>query len=228
MNEIIVFSLGGSVINPGVIDSLFLQQFADLIREEVQAGKRFVIVTGGGKVARDYIHALPKNATEASKDVVGILSTWLNAQLLSYYLAGLCPTINYPKTFNEIVNELTLYPVVCSGGLVPGIKTDEDAAIFTDYFHASWLINVTNVDGVYDKDPNIYPDARKYAKLTYGEFYKLLGDTSFNAGIHAPFTLMAAHIAERDRAKIVVVSKDLVSIKRAIKGEAVGTVIVPE
>ena len=65
MTEIVVISLGGSVINPGVIDKDFLNDFTSLIKEEVKLGRKFIIVCGGGSVSREYISALPGEITEA-------------------------------------------------------------------------------------------------------------------------------------------------------------------
>ena len=52
MNLPIIISLGGSLIVPEEIDIAFLEGFKEIILREVQAGKRFVIITGGGKICR--------------------------------------------------------------------------------------------------------------------------------------------------------------------------------
>lgn len=226
MTETIVISLGGSVINPGEIDKNFLYEFSNLIKDEVKLGRKFVIVCGGGSVSRKYIGALPESISEASKDIIGIIPTWLNAQLLSYYFKDLTPPIIGLPTFKEVIENQKSYSVALCGGLLPGIKTDEDAAIFADYFNASCLINITNVDGVYNKDPNKFEDAKKYDVLTYKEFFELIGSVSIGAGSNAPFTFFAAKISERSKIPIIVVSKDILSIKKALYDEPIGTKIV--
>ncbi len=223
--EIIAISVGGSVINPGTIDVEFLERFTRLITDHVTNHQRkFVLVTGGGSVARQYINALPPNLTEGEKDAVGIMATWLNAKLLSLYLKHLVAPI-LPRTLEDIVEQFSQHPVVILGGLLPAVKTDEDAAIVGDYLGASRLINVTNVDGVYDSDPRKNPRAKKYEHLSYQQFRQVVQDLSTKAGANAPFTLIAMEIARRSHMKIYVVPKDIEAIDKAIKGESVGTVI---
>ena len=62
-NNTIVIALGGSILYPEEIDTKFIKQFASLIKQFVKKGKRFVIVTGGGRVSRLY----QKAAGEISK-----------------------------------------------------------------------------------------------------------------------------------------------------------------
>ncbi len=223
--EIIAISVGGSILNPGTIDTEFLKQFTTLITKHVtEHDRKFVLVTGGGFVARQYISALPPNLTEGEKDSIGIMATWLNARLLGLYLKHLtAPTL--PRTLNEIIHQFSQHPVVILGGLLPAVKTDEDAAIVGDYLGASRLINITNVDGVYDSDPRKNPDARKHDHLTYEQFREVVQNLSTKAGANAPFTLIAMEIARRSNIKIYVVPKDIEAIDKAIKGESVGTVI---
>ncbi len=112
-----------------------------------------------------------------------------------------------------------------SGGYLPAVKTDEDAAILADLFGSPILINVTNVDGIYDKDPNKFSDAKKYDHLTYIQFYKIVSPLSLGAGSNAPFTLIAAKICERNNIKIIICSKDVMKIRNAIEGKNIGTII---
>ncbi len=83
MKPVITISLGGSIINPGQIDKQFLEEFTRMIKELIPL-HRFIIVCGGGSVARQYINGLPIGLTEGERDYMGIAATWLNAQLLSY------------------------------------------------------------------------------------------------------------------------------------------------
>ena len=87
------------------------------------------------------------------------------------------------------------------------------------------LINVTNVDGIYDRDPNKHPDAKKYDHLSYQEFYKVVSPLSLGAGSNAPFTLIAAKICERTNIRIIICSKNIPKIEQAINGKNIGTII---
>jgi uridylate kinase len=223
MKPMITLSLGGSIINPGEIDISFLDQFSKAIHEFIPKYK-FMIVCGGGKVARDYIKALPKGISEGERDYMGIAATWLNAKLLSYYFKDYSAPV-LPDSVEELMQQFKQYDIGLSGGFLPAVKTDEDAAIVADLFGSPILINITNVDGIYDKDPRKYPEAKKYTSLTYNEFYEIVSPISLDAGSNAPFTLIAAKICERSNIRIIICPKDIMKIKKAIEGENVGTVI---
>jgi uridylate kinase len=223
MKPVVTLSLGGSIINPGEIDVGFLEQFSSIINKLIPKYK-FILVCGGGKVARDYIKALPQGLTEGERDYMGIAATWLNAKLLSLYFKGHCAPI-LPQTVEELMQQLDQYNVGLSGGFLPAVKTDEDAAIVADLFGSHILINVTNVDGIYNKDPRKYSDAEKYTKLTYNEFYQIINHLSLDAGSNAPFTLIAAKICERSNMRIIICPKDIDKIEAAINGLNAGTII---
>ncbi|MFW9853865.1 MAG: UMP kinase [Candidatus Thorarchaeota archaeon] len=223
MKPVVSISLGGSVINPGEIDTQFLEQFTGMIKSFFHQSK-FVVVCGGGKVARQYIAGLPKGLTEGERDTMAIAATWLNARLLSYYFRGHCSVI-LPTTLTEVAEQLQTYDVSLTGGFLPAVKTDEDAAVLADLVGSDILINVTNVDGIYDKDPQEFSDAKKHDVLTYREFYEVVSPLSLGAGSKAPFTLIAAKICERTNVRIVVCFKDIEKIREAIQGKNVGTVI---
>ncbi len=223
MKPVITISLGGSIINPGEIDTEFLNNFSVMLKKFIPRFK-FMIVCGGGKIARQYIQGLPAGLTEGEKDYMGIAATWLNAQLLTYYFKGLCSPI-LPTTVKEMSKLLQQYDIGISGGFLPAIKTDEDAAILADLYGSPILINVTNVEGIYDKDPYKHSDAKKYDHLTYQEFYKVISPLSLEAGSNAPFTLIAAKICERTNIRIVICSKKVFKIEQAIDGKNIGTII---
>ncbi|MFX1515664.1 MAG: UMP kinase [Promethearchaeota archaeon] len=223
MKSLVTLSLGGSIINPGEIDSQFLTDFSIVVKELVHQHK-FMIVCGGGKVARQYIKGLPQGLTEGERDYMGIAATWLNAQLLTYYFKGHCSPI-LPTSVEKLTEQLQYHAIGISGGFLPAIKTDEDAAILADLLGSPILVNVTNVDGIYNKDPNKFPDAKKYKELTYKQFYEIVNPLSLGAGSNAPFTLIAAKICERTNMRIIICSKNAEKIRGAIQGENVGTVI---
>ncbi len=223
MISLITLSLGGSIINPGEIDSNFLTDFSTTMKE-LNSRYKFMIVCGGGKVARQYIKGLPEGLTEGERDYMGIAATWLNAQLLTYYFKGNCSPI-LPSSVKNLTEQLQNNTIGISGGFLPAIKTDEDAAILADLFGSPILINVTNVDGIYDRDPRKYSNAQKYNELTYKQFYEIISPLSLDAGSNAPFTLIAAKICERTNIRVIITDANTAKIKKAIQGINVGTVI---
>ena len=225
-NEIITISLGGSIINPGTIDELFIRQFTELIINNLHdfPNRRIVIICGGGQMARDYIGAAPSLLPSGQLDKLGIMPTWVNAQLLTAWFHGYAPSTP-SQDFYQFVEQITRYRVLIGGGFLPAIKTDEDAAIFADYFGSPFLINITNVDGVYNADPRVDPEAKIIPSMTYNEFFALISSNKVGPGASAPFTLIAAKIAERSNRQILIVSKDIDNIASTLRGENKGTII---
>ncbi|MFX0060649.1 MAG: UMP kinase [Candidatus Hermodarchaeota archaeon] len=220
----VVFSLGGSVINPGQISRSYLASFAALIDKNVNKYK-FVIVCGGGALARQYIQACPDlGLTEGEKDQMGILATWMNAKLLQLYLKSHTGP-NLPKSIDLLLEQFQKYPVVVCGGFLPAIKTDEDAAIIADLIGAGMIINITDVDGIYDKDPKKHKDAKRIDQMTYNEFFDQFKTMDIGAGSKMPFTLLATKVAERSNIPIIVCSKEIEVLNRVLAGESVGTTI---
>ena len=85
MKNTYIISLGGSLIAPKTgIDWKFLKKFRELIIKQIKTEKKFVIIAGGGHMAREYIEAASKatNLTNDDKDWLGIHTTRLNAHLI--------------------------------------------------------------------------------------------------------------------------------------------------
>ena len=77
MEETIIISLGGSLIVPEEIDIEFLKSFKSLILEQVAKGKKFVIITGGGKINRKYNEAAKTLSNASTEDL-----DWIGANHL--------------------------------------------------------------------------------------------------------------------------------------------------
>ena len=158
--DTIVISLGGSLVVPNEIDVNFLKDFVSLISSEVNSGKKFVIITGGGKICRKYQEAAKgvKELNSSELDWLGVYSTRLNAVFLKTLFGSLAE--------ENIILDPTLpikitKPVVVGGGWKPGWSTDYDAVMLGKQLGAKKIINLSNIDYAYDKDPNKYPDAKK-------------------------------------------------------------------
>lgn len=81
----IVISLGGSLIVQDEIDYNFINNFKDIILKFKNI--KFVIVTGGGRVAREYINGLKKEGlSQKMQSLIGIAVTRLNARFMSNFL----------------------------------------------------------------------------------------------------------------------------------------------
>jgi uridylate kinase len=226
----IVISIGGSLIVPkDGIDPEFLNKLNTFIRKYVKQGKRFFLVSGGGRLARTYRDAgksVIGDMTDDDLDWLGIHATRLNAHLLRTIFADIAhPRIieNYDKRLRQWKE-----PVVIGAGWKPGWSTDYDAVMLAKDYGANLVINLSNIFYVYDKDPNKNKDAKAIKKLTWEDLEKLVG-TEWSPGINAPFDPIAAQLAKKlDLTVIVTHGEDFNNLANILEGDSFkGTVIMP-
>lgn len=228
--EVIILSVGGSLIVPNDgLDTDFLAKLNQFVRKHIDKGRRFFIVVGGGQTARRYRDAgrdVVGAITNEDLDWIGIHATRLNAHLLRTIFQDIAnPRIieNYDKKLTDWQES-----VVIGAGWKPGWSTDYDAVILARDYHGSIIINLTNIDWVYDKDPNKYQDAKAIKKTTWSDFEKLVG-TKWEPGIHAPFDPVAVQLAKKlDLTVIIANGKNFRNLDSILAGERFkGTVISP-
>jgi len=120
-----------------------------------------IIVAGGGKIARYFIsHARSSGADESTLDELGIEISRLNAKLLIYALKDKAYP-HPPTTLAEVKNAVDSGLIVVAGGLHPGQSTNGTAALIAEKVNATEFLNATDVDGIYDSDPNKNKKAKK-------------------------------------------------------------------
>ena len=223
--ETIVISLGGSLIVPDNIDVEFLKEFKKLILSEIKKGKRFVIVTGGGKTARTYIDAIKgiANPTIDDLDWIGIAVTRLNAELLRVAFDDLA----YSKIIMDPdVIPNTDKPIIFGAGWKPGNSSDLAAIHSAISVGAKKVINLSNIDFVYDKDPNKYSDAVKIEQSSWADFRKILPE-DWKPGLNVPFDPIAAKKAEISGISVIILNgKNINNLEKCLNSEKfIGTVI---
>ncbi len=225
MQKHIIISLGGSLIAPENIDTEFIKNFVDVIKEYTSKGYRFGIITGGGRVARNYLDAIKIIATPTNVDLdwIGIASTRLNAELLRVAFGDLA--------YEQIIMDpdmipATDKPVTLGGGWKPGNSSDLAAIHTAITLGAKKVINLSNIDYAYDKDPNVFPDAVKIESINWPEFRKIL-PLEWNPGLNAPFDPIAAEKAESAGIEVAIMNgKNLENLKNYLDGKTfIGTVI---
>ena len=192
--ERIVVSVGGSLIVPDQIDTDFLSRFKALILEKVQRGFTFTIITGGGKTARRYQDAANAVTPLSPQDLdwIGIHSTRLNGQLLRNIFVGYA----HPQVVkNPTIDVESEEPITIAAGWQPGFSTDYDAVLIAKNLGARRLVNLSNIDYVYDADPKKNPNAKKIEKIPWPEFRALI-PKDWDPGLSSPFDPIAAKEAE--------------------------------
>jgi len=217
----VVLSLGGSVLLTGSDDLEFLRTLADLLRR-VGRELPLVVTTGGGRTARTYIQlGRDLGLTEVELDEIGIEVTRLHARLLAARIGPPCPA-RPPATVADAVHELRHASPVVLGGTEPGHTTDGVAALVAARVRAARLVNATDVDGIYERDPRKYPDARRIARLSWDRFHAMvLAGTTTDAGQNFLFDRLGAATLSRAKVPLWVVNgRDLSNLEDALRGRA--------
>jgi uridylate kinase len=185
-----------------------------------------IIVAGGGKFARHYIStARSFGSDEASLDILGIEVSRLNASLLILALGdNAYPTV--PEDLEQVSKAVTANRIIVTGGLHPGQSTNATAALIAEKVKASKFLNATDVDGIYDSDPNKNKDAKLFQEITVKKCIDLLGSEDSTAGGYDLMDIVALKVIERSKIPTMVVKSDPIVIKNAIYRNNVGTRIM--
>ena len=200
--ENIIISLGGSVVAPHEIDIAFLKVFKKAILKYAET-HRFFIVVGGGKICRNYQQALLEFGADANdRDQMGIAVSRLNALVVKQAFGE--------AAFAEVVVNpgkkiVTRKAVVVAAGWKPGWSTDYCAVELAKNLGSKTIINLTNLDYVYDKNPSKYPSAKPLKQIDWKNFRKLVG-SKWTPGLSMPFDPRASREAEVLKIKVAVIN----------------------
>lgn len=197
IQETIVMSVGGSLIVPDAIDTQFLSSLKKLIEKQTStSGRRFIIITGGGKTARRYADSAKAVSDLNNEDLdwLGIHATRLNAHLVRTIFRDIAhPVIvTNPDDVLDIPNTAKL---IIAAGYRPGSSTDLRAIQIANLVHAKKVINLSNIEYVYTADPRIDPTAVTIEDITWEEFRKLI-PAQWDPGLSSPFDPVAAKEAQ--------------------------------
>ncbi len=180
---------------PDKINTLLLKGFKKLILKHQKRFKKIIIVTGGGATARRYraAAAAVSNVTFDDQDWLGIHSTRLNGHLLRTIFRQQAHPVMVTNPYEkEPFNE----KILIAAGWRPGWSTDYVAVSMAKFYGAAAVINLSNTDFVYDKDPNKFKDARPQAQISWPAFRKMVGNKWIPSGSY-PFDPIASRLAHR-------------------------------
>ena len=207
------------------------RQIAKLIKRVHEMGINVGIVVGGGNFFRGRSH---QDMEAINADSMGMLGTTMNALALrdAFDKEGIKNVIFSPFDFHELIEfhseeELKkMYKegtvIVFSGGTGHiGCSTDTAASMKAILIDADVIIKLTNVDGVYDKDPNKYDDAKMYKKLTYDEVLN-------NPEIKVMDLACIKDCKEHKKDILVINFSNQENLIKVLNGENIGTVITSE
>ena len=228
-SKTIIISLGGSIISPqvGKININFLKKFRRLILKFLKKGFKFIIIVGGGKIGRLYQSAASKIAKllNEDRDWLGIHTTRLNAHLLRTIFRRVAYPVILDEPKKPIKNN---WELLVAAGWRPGWSTDYIAVLLARRFKIKELINAGDVPFVYDKDPDIYKNAKAFKKISWKDFRKIVG-WRWSPGLSTPFDPVAAKLAEKLKIRVFIIKgMEIKNFERILSGKKFrGTIIQP-
>ena len=218
--ETIIISLGGAIVVPDMPNA-----FKDIILNWAKKDKKFVIIVGGGKTCRKYQEALSHVIKARSEDLdwMGIYTTQLNAEFvrLSFGNDAHGEIITDPITINGANSD-----IIVGAGWKPGCSTDTDAVLVAKELGAKKIINLSNIDYVYDSDPKLNPNAVKFENLDWRRYRSFISSV-WKPGSNTPFDPIASEMAEREGMEVAFISgSNLSDLENYLNGNPfVGTTI---
>lgn len=221
-----LLSLGGSLVVPDKgIDISFLRRLKNLLSEEIRLGNKFIIVVGGGTTARHYIDAAARigKVSLTDQDWLGIHATRLNGHLLRTVLADLA----HPEIItNPLKKIITGKPIIIATGYRPGWSTDYVAVLLARQYGLKKVLNLSNIDYVYSRDPRKFPSAVPVKEMTWPDLLRIVG-AKWKPGLNAPFDPVAAKLASQLKLEVAIINgRKLANLKRLFSGQSFkGTII---
>jgi uridylate kinase len=214
---------------PYGIDPAVVQQVAEEIADVARQGIQIAVVVGGGNIFRG-IKGASAGMDRATADYIGMIATVMNAMTLQDCLerSGI-PTrvqsaipmqqVAEPYIRRRAIRHLEKGRVVIfgAGSGNPFFTTDTTAALRAAEIDAEVILKATKVDGVYDSDPKLNPNARRFKTLTYS--YVLAHDLGV-------MDSTAIALCKDNSLPILVFNLSVPNnIRRALMGESIGTLV---
>ncbi|MFB0978037.1 MAG: UMP kinase [Myxococcota bacterium] len=214
----------GFGINPGVIGGI-----ADQIREVHEMDVQISIVIGGGNIIRG-MTAAKEGMDRANADYMGMLASVINAMALQDALekvdlkTRVLSAIDIAQVAEHYIRRRAIRHlekgriVIFGGGTGnPYFSTDTAAALRAAEIHADVILKATQVDGVYDSDPHVNPDAKRYERITF--------DQAIRDGLKF-MDQAAIALCNENALPIVVFDMGVAgNLTKVMVGETVGTVV---
>ena len=159
-------------------------------------------------------------------DWIGIHTTVLNAQFVRQVFAE--------HAYRDVITNPTKKvrtnkPIIVAAGWKPGCSTDYDAVLLAKTYGAKQVINLSNIDYAYNKDPRKYPDAQKIETIDWITFRNQVVGHTWKAGNSAPFDPVASREAQKLGLTVAILNgTDLSNVSNALIGKRFrGTIVGP-
>ena len=230
----IVLKISGEVLKnqktADTIDPETLERICLQIKEVYNLGVQVGLVVGGGNIFRGLSGANNRGVERTTGDSMGMLSTVINGLAIMDCLEQMGVVVRVqsaipmdklaePYIHRRAIRHLERGRVVIfvAGTGNPFFSTDTTAALRGSEIGADIIMKATKVDGIYDKDPNQFPDAVKYEKLDFQEALEkrlnIMDSTSFSLCMDNKIPILVFNM-EEDK-----------SVIKAVTGEKIGTLV---
>jgi len=208
----IVVKVGGSLVfSDNGADAKYLGKLIPVL-ESVKNKHQLIVSIGGGRYLRNYMRYISMNDKDREEIYIQLL--YANVLLLSKMLK-----MKPLRTIDEIDEKTT--GVI--GGIAPGRSTDANAAIAASIIKADMLVKMTNVDGIYDKDPKKYKDTKLFTKIKFSELKPKERTGPVDYGVLDPLCIET--IKKHKIKSFVISGENPENLLKAIKGQQLGTLI---
>ena len=181
MKQVFLIKLSGEAMSGKLgygLDFDYIEKICRIIKESLDLGVGIGIVCGGGNFLRGRdAHVMDRETA----DYTGMLATVMNSLVLKDTFTRLgCQVYNQSGLSVKMIDDIDVDKarkaindgkiVIFGGGTgKPFFSTDTGASLRAIDIGANVIVKLTNVDGVYDKDPNKFSDAVKYSRVSYDE-----------------------------------------------------------
>jgi uridylate kinase len=211
------------------ISTKVLNYVAGEVKVVLELGMEVGLVIGAGNIFRGVAGA-SKGMDRSTADNMGMLATVINSLAMqdalerngittrvmsAFPMPSVCEAYIRRRAMRHLEKGRV---VVCAAGIgTPYFTTDTAAVIRALEIEADLICKATRVDGVYDKDPLMHPDAKKFETLTYSDVLKKNLRVMDSAAIS---------LARDNNIPIVVLNMNIpANIKKAVTGEHIGTIV---
>jgi len=156
-------------------------EIAERIKEVKELGVQTSVVIGGGNIWRG-LSAAHRGMDRTTADYMGMLATVINGLALKSALTQLgietrvqsaieMKNVAEPFILGRAIRHLELGRVVIfvAGTGNPYFSTDTTAALRASEIGADIILKATKVDGIYDRDPKLHPEAKRYERVSFTE-----------------------------------------------------------
>jgi uridylate kinase len=219
-----VVKIGGHLFSRSGVTSVdWIKEASEVLKSCHTSGEKWVLVVGGGDAARGFI-----KASETVCDEIAIMVTRIHASLFIQALGD----VSYPNvvgSVEELRNALVSRDLAVAGGFWPGQSTFAVAAYCAETIRARKMLVATNVEGIYDKDPRMFRDARLISRMTYSELRRLMEGSPQTAGEYRMVDAVGLSILERSRISLSIIDgRDPKRLREALSKGYAGTIVEPD